>query len=67
MIIRIRCTCCYIATSEESLRISPQDKQTVCHIIASIYNAKDIAEELLDFDCALDVSDEEVRHVHIFS
>ena len=52
-----------IATSQ-SLSVSPQAKQTVYHIIASIYNAKDIAEELLDLDCALDAPDEEVRHVH---
>ena len=44
--------------------LSPQAKQTVYHIIASIYNAKDIAEELLGLDCALDAPDEDVRHVH---
>ena len=59
-----------IATSggiiNEYLPVSPQAKQTVYHIIASIfYNAKDIAEELLDLDCPLDAPDEDVRHVNV--
>ena len=44
----------------EYLIVSPQAKQTVYHIIASIYNAKDIAEEFLGLDCPLDAPDEDV-------
>ena len=53
-----------------------QDGQTVYHIVAATYNAKDIAEELLHWDCPLDTPDEDVRsriivreiatHMHVF-
>ena len=49
-----------------------QDGQTMYHIVAATYNAKDIAEELLHLDCPLDTPDEDVRckrdchtHVHV--
>ena len=38
-----------------------QAGQTVYHIVAATYNAKDIAEELLHLDCPLDTPDENVR------
>ena len=38
-----------------------QAGQTVYHIVAATYNAKDIAEELLHLDCPLDTPDEDVR------
>ena len=53
-----------------------QAGQTVYHIVAATYNAKDIAEELLHWDCPLDTPDEDVRshiiareiatHMHVF-
>ena len=52
-----------------------QAGQTVYHIVAATYNAKDIAEELLHLDCPLDTPDEDVRsciiarglpHMHMF-
>ena len=53
-----------------------QAGQTVYHIVAATYNAKDIAEELLHLDCRLDTPDEDVRsriiareiatHMHMF-
>ena len=53
-----------VAIANYHTNVSSQAGQTVYHVIASIYNAKDIAEEFLDLDCALDASDEDVRHVH---
>ena len=51
-----------------------QAGQTVYHIVAATYNAKDIAEELLHLDCPLDTPDEDVSiareivtHMHICS
>ena len=38
-----------------------QAGQTVYHIVAATYNAKDIAEELLHLDCHLDTPDDDVR------
>ena len=38
-----------------------QAGQTVYHILAATYNAKEIAEELLHLDCPLDTPDEDVR------
>ena len=41
-----------------------QAGQTVYHIVAATYNAKDVAEELLHLDCPLYTADEDVR-LHI--
>ena len=53
-----------------------QAGETVYHIVAATYNARDIAEELLHLDCPLDAPDEDVRsciivreiatHMHVF-
>ena len=42
-----------------------QAGQTVYHIVAATYNAKDIAEELLHLNCPLDTPDEDVSTWHL--
>ena len=51
----------YVAKVTTDVIFSAQAGQTVYHIVAAMYNATNIAEELLHLDCPLDTPDEDVR------